>query len=135
MKRTAIAVIVVLLAGIALVSSAQVIEPKGSVQNLADVEMRNAIEGIHSHRFDGNTVRFTRVEADRGALSPDHNHANEQFLFLQSGARRRRMDSGIRSSSYDRTRRFGVARSPWARILSGPNGSFWPSSRRLKSDE
>ena len=88
MNRTAIAATVVLLAGVTIASSAQVVDPKGSVQNLADVEVRNAIEGIHSHRFDGNTVRFTRVEADQGARSPDHNHANEQFLFLQSGSLR-----------------------------------------------
>ncbi|MDH3508318.1 MAG: cupin domain-containing protein [Gammaproteobacteria bacterium] len=85
MNRTAIAT---LSAGVAITASAQVIEPKGSVQNLANIEVRNAIEGIHSHRFDGNTVRFTRVEADPGARSPDHNHANEQFLFLQSGSLR-----------------------------------------------
>jgi quercetin dioxygenase-like cupin family protein len=88
MNRAAIIASGVLLVGVAISTSAQVLDPKGSVQNIGDVEVRNAIDGIHSHRFDGNTVRFTRVEADQGARSPNHNHADEQFLFLQSGSLR-----------------------------------------------
>jgi quercetin dioxygenase-like cupin family protein len=36
-------------------------------------------------RVGGDTVSFTRIELEAGAKTPDHNHADEQFIYLETG--------------------------------------------------
>ena len=69
-------------------STAQIVEPKGTVQNYSDIEPITPMEGITARGVVGDTVRLSRIEAVEGATSPNHNHANEQFVYLLSGSLR-----------------------------------------------
>ena len=88
MIRTTTLAALPVLAMFACLSTAQISEPKGSVQNFNDLETFSPMEGITVRAVVGDTVRFSRIEAVEGATSPNHNHANEQFVFLLSGSLR-----------------------------------------------
>lgn len=85
MTRTTTLAALTLLALFAGFSTAQIVEPKGTVQNFNDLETFSPMEGITVRAVVGDTIRFSRIEAVEGATSPNHNHANEQFTFLFSG--------------------------------------------------
>jgi quercetin dioxygenase-like cupin family protein len=68
-----------------IVSIAQVVTPEGRLESWDEIEPRNVRDGIHVRRVDGDTVSFTRIELDAGAKTPDHNHADEQFIYLETG--------------------------------------------------
>jgi len=76
-----------LLAGsiVSLVSIAQVVTPEGRLESWDEIEARNVRDGIHVRRVGGDTVSFTRIELEAGAQTPDHNHADEQFIYLETG--------------------------------------------------
>ena len=76
-----------LLAGsiVSLVSIAQVVTPEGRLENWDEIEARNVRDGIHVRSVAGDTVSFTRIELEAGAQTPDHNHADEQFIYLETG--------------------------------------------------
>lgn len=88
MIRITMTAAVAVVGMLALVSSAQIVAPTGSVQNFSDIEAREVRDGIFVQGIVGDTVRFTRIEAVKGARSAEHNHANEQFVALQSGSLR-----------------------------------------------
>ena len=88
MIRTTTLAALTILALFAGFSTAQIVEPKGTVQNFNDIESFSPMEGITVRSVVGDTVRFSRIEAVEGATSPNHNHANEQFVFLLSGSLR-----------------------------------------------
>ncbi len=71
---------------VSLLCIAQVVTPEGRLDNWGDIEARNVRDGIHVRRVAGDTVSFTRIELDAGAKTPDHNHADEQFIYLESGS-------------------------------------------------
>lgn len=64
---------------------AQVVTPEGRLESRDQIEPRNVREGINVRRVQGDTVSFTRIELDAGAQTIDHNHADEQFIYLESG--------------------------------------------------
>lgn len=68
-----------------LLCIAQVVTPEGRLESWDDIEARNVRDGIHVRSVAGDTVSFTRIELDAGAKTPDHNHADEQFIYLESG--------------------------------------------------
>ncbi len=68
-----------------IVAIAQVAAPEGRIENWDTVEARDVRDGITIRAVRGDTVSFTRIELDAGALTPDHNHADEQFIYLESG--------------------------------------------------
>ncbi len=68
-----------------LVCVAQVVAPQGRLENWNDIEERNVRDGIHIRAVAGDTVSYTRIRLDTGALTPNHNHADEQFIYLESG--------------------------------------------------
>ena len=70
---------------VSLVSIAQVVMPEGRLENWDEIEARNVRDGIHVRRVGGDTVSFTRIELEAGAKTPDHNHADEQFIYLETG--------------------------------------------------
>ncbi len=78
---------------VSLVSIAQVVTPEGRLESWDEIEARNVRDGIHVRRVGGDTVSFTRIELEAGAMTPDHNHADEQFIYLETG----------RASGYDGT--------------------------------
>ena len=68
-----------------IVGIAQVVTPEGRLESWDEIEPRNVREGIRVRPVQGDTVSFTRIELDAGAKTPDHNHADEQFIYLQTG--------------------------------------------------
>jgi quercetin dioxygenase-like cupin family protein len=66
-------------------ATAQIVAPEGRLESWDEIEPRNVRDGIHIRSVRGDTVSFTRIELDAGALTPDHNHADEQFIYLESG--------------------------------------------------
>lgn len=70
---------------VSLVSIAQVVTPEGRLESWDEIEARNVRDGIHVRRVGGDTVSFTRIELEAGAKTPDHNHADEQFIYLETG--------------------------------------------------
>jgi quercetin dioxygenase-like cupin family protein len=64
---------------------AQVSAPEGRLESWNQIEPRNVRDGIHVRAVRGNTVAFTRIELAAGAETPNHNHADEQFIYLESG--------------------------------------------------
>ena len=70
---------------VSLVSIAQVVMPEGRLENWDEIEARNVRDGIHVRRVGGDTISFTRIELEAGAKTPDHNHADEQFIYLETG--------------------------------------------------
>ncbi|MFP6830087.1 MAG: cupin domain-containing protein [Gammaproteobacteria bacterium] len=70
---------------VSLVSIAQVVMPEGRLENWDEIEARNVRDGIHVRRVGGDTISFTRIELEAGAKTPDHNHADEQFIYLATG--------------------------------------------------
>jgi quercetin dioxygenase-like cupin family protein len=66
-------------------SIAQVVTPEGRLESWDEIEARNVRDGIHVRRVGGDTVSFTRIELEAGAKTPDHNHADEQFIYLETG--------------------------------------------------
>ena len=72
-------------AAFALIGVAQVVTPGGRLESWDEIQPRNVREGISIRSVAGDTVSFTRIELDAGAETPDHNHADEQFIYLESG--------------------------------------------------
>ena len=68
-----------------IVCIAQVVAPEGRLESWEDIEPRNVRDGIHIRSVAGDTVSFTRIELEAGAKTPDHNHADEQFIYLETG--------------------------------------------------
>ena len=76
----------VLIASIfSIVCVAQVVTPEGRLESWDEIEPRNVRDGIHIRSVGGDTISFTRIELDAGAQTPDHNHADEQFIYLETG--------------------------------------------------
>ena len=69
----------------AVVCHAQIKSPEGRLESWSQIEARNVRDGIHVRAVRGDTVAFTRIELEAGAETPSHNHADEQFIYLESG--------------------------------------------------
>jgi quercetin dioxygenase-like cupin family protein len=69
----------------AVVGFAQIQSPEGRLESWSQIEARNVRDGIHVRTVLGDTVSFTRIELAAGAETPNHNHADEQFIYLESG--------------------------------------------------
>lgn len=71
---------------------AQISQPAMSVRSYDDVPVNDIAPGVHTRFVVGDTVMLNRVLFDEGAMSPLHNHSEEQILTLVSG--RMRVASG-----------------------------------------
>ncbi|HEY5622629.1 MAG TPA: cupin domain-containing protein [Gammaproteobacteria bacterium] len=67
------------------VAVAQISLPEGRLVRFDEMEPRDVRDGIRVRPVRGDTVSFTRIELDAGAQTPNHNHADEQFIYLESG--------------------------------------------------
>jgi quercetin dioxygenase-like cupin family protein len=85
MQRKSIVGGLVAASVISVVAVAQIVTPEGRLESWDTVEARNVREGIIVRPVRGDSVSFTRIELAAGALTPDHNHADEQFIYLESG--------------------------------------------------
>lgn len=77
-----------LLAGV----YAQTSQPAMSVRSYDDVPVNDIAPGVHTRFVVGDSVMLNRVLFDEGAMSPLHNHSEEQIVTLVSG--RMRVASG-----------------------------------------
>jgi quercetin dioxygenase-like cupin family protein len=84
-SRSLVTVSLLATALYSFVCIAQVVTPEGRLENWDEIEARNVRDGIHVRSVAGDTVSFTRIELEAGAKTPDHNHADEQFIYLESG--------------------------------------------------
>jgi len=71
---------------------AQISQPAMTVQSYDDVPVNDIAPGVHTRFVVGDTVMLNRVLFDEGAMSPLHNHSEEQIVTLVSG--RMRVASG-----------------------------------------
>jgi len=71
-----------------VVCTAQVVAPEGRLESWDEIETWDIYEGIRVLVVPGDTVTFMRIELDAGAKTPNHNHADEQFIYLQTGMAR-----------------------------------------------
>lgn len=71
---------------------AQISQPAMSVRSYDDVPVNDIAPGVHTRFVVGDTVMLNRVLFDEGAMSPLHNHSEEQIVTLVSG--RMRVASG-----------------------------------------
>lgn len=62
-----------------------IFEPKMSVQNFEEVEVRSMADGREVYRVAAATVGLVYVEWPKGAVTTPHNHANELVLTVLSG--------------------------------------------------
>ena len=78
---------VVSLAMIMLLATAyaQISRPVMSVRSYDDVPVNDIAPGVHTRFVVGDTVMLNRVQFDEGAMSPLHNHSEEQIVTLVSG--------------------------------------------------
>ena len=72
---------------------AQISQPAMSVRSYDDVPVNDIAPGVHTRFVVGDTVMLNRVLFDEGAMSPLHNHSEEQIVTLVSG--RMRVASGV----------------------------------------
>lgn len=71
---------------------AQISQPAMTVRSYDDVPVNDIAPGVHTRFVVGDTVMLNRVLFDEGAMSPLHNHSEEQIVTLVSG--RMRVASG-----------------------------------------
>ena len=71
---------------------AQITQPEISVQSYDDLPVNDIAPGVHTRFVVGDTVMLNRVLFDEGAMSPLHNHSEEQIVTVVSG--RMRVSSG-----------------------------------------
>ena len=71
---------------------AQISQPAMSVRSYDEVPVNDIAPGVHTRFVVGDTVMLNRVLFDEGAMSPLHNHSEEQIVTLVSG--RMRVASG-----------------------------------------
>ena len=71
---------------------AQISQPAMSVRSYDDVPVNDIAPGVHTRFVVGDTIMLNRVLFDEGAMSPLHNHSEEQIVTLVSG--RMRVASG-----------------------------------------
>jgi len=64
---------------------AQISQPAMSVRSYDDVPVNDIAPGVHTRFVVGDTVMLNRVLFDEGAMSPLHNHSEEQIVTLVSG--------------------------------------------------
>ena len=76
------------------VAYAQITQPEISVQSYDDLPVNDIAPGVHTRFVVGDTVMLNRVLFDEGAMSPLHNHSEEQIVTVVSG--RMRVASGER---------------------------------------
>lgn len=74
------------------VAFAQISQPAMSVRSYDDVPVNDIAPGVHTRFVVGDTIMLNRVLFDEGAMSPLHNHSEEQIVTLVSG--RMRVASG-----------------------------------------
>ena len=85
MRRTLVTGGVLVALIFSIVCTAQIIAPEGRFESWDEIEPHNVRNGVRARPVQGDTVSFTRVELDSGAKAPDHNHADEQFIYLEMG--------------------------------------------------
>ena len=78
---------------------AQISQPAMSVRSYDDVPVNDIAPGVHTRFVVGDTVMLNRVLFDEGAMSPFHNHSEEQIVTLVSG--RMRVASGDQEYNLD----------------------------------
>lgn len=67
---------------------AQISQPAMSVRSYDEVPVNDIAPGVHTRFVVGDTVMLNRVLFDEGAMSPLHNHSEEQIVTLVSGLMR-----------------------------------------------
>ena len=67
---------------------AQTVQPEISVRNYEDIAVNDIAPGVHTRFVVGDSVMLNRVQFDEGAMSPLHNHSEEQIVTLVSGRMR-----------------------------------------------
>ncbi len=85
MRRTSATGSVLAALIFSIVCTAQIVTPEGRLESWDEIESRNVRDGIRIRPVQGDTISFTRIELDAGAKTPDHNHADEQFIYLETG--------------------------------------------------
>ena len=74
------------------VAYAQISQPEITVRSYDDLPVNDIAPGVHTRFVVGDTVMLNRVLFDEGAMSPLHNHSEEQIVTVVSG--RMRVASG-----------------------------------------
>ena len=90
--KVRIAVVTLPLLMVLAAAWAQITQPEISVRSYDDLPVNDIAPGVHTRFVVGDTVMLNRVLFDEGAMSPLHNHSEEQILTLLSG--RMRVASG-----------------------------------------
>ena len=85
MRRTSATGSVLAALIFSIVCTAQIVTPEGRLESWDEIEPRNVRDGIRIRPVQGDTISFTRIELDAGAKTQDHNHADEQFIYLEVG--------------------------------------------------
>ncbi len=67
---------------------AQITQPEMTVRNYEDLPVNDIASGVHTRFVVGDTVMLNRVLFDEGAMSPLHNHSEEQIVTLVRGRMR-----------------------------------------------
>ena len=66
--------------------SQQLMEPEMTVHDLDGMTARNPREGLHVQNVAAATVRFNRIQIATGASTPNHNHPDEEVVYLLEGS-------------------------------------------------
>ena len=61
------------------------IEPEMEIVDLVNLEPRNPREGLNMRSSGLATIRIGRLNIEKGASTPSHNHANEQMVLVLEG--------------------------------------------------
>ena len=70
------------------VAYAQISQPEISMLSYDDLPVNDIAPGVHTRFVVGDTIMLNRVLFDEGAMSPLHNHSEEQIVTLISGRMR-----------------------------------------------
>ena len=83
-----IGVVSLAMAMLLAVAYAQISQPEISMLSYDDLPVYDIAPGVHTRFVVGDTVMLNRVLFDEGAMSPLHNHSEEQIVTLVSGRMR-----------------------------------------------
>jgi len=83
-----IGVVTLAMAMLLAVAYAQISQPEISMLSYDDLPVYDIAPGVHTRFVVGDTIMLNRVLFDEGAMSPLHNHSEEQIVTLVSGRMR-----------------------------------------------
>ena len=73
---------------------AQIVAPQATVHRAADIPVNNVGDQIQAKGVRGQTVLLSQTYLQEGAMSPHHNHPEEELLVVISGRLRAMTSDG-----------------------------------------